>query len=126
MSLHFVLRLNALVCIICGVICLAEGDAVNAYFGNQHPQVMLPAGLFMLVYGIWLGMVTRQAQIKIKQLTKVICADYGWTLAVFLLISTGQVFTTPMGIRVAMVTALFTAVTGALEFRHYKLMAGKF
>ena len=126
MSLHFVLRLNALVCIACGMICLLQGDLVNEFFGNQHPQVMLPAGLFMLVYGVWLGMVTRQEQIKIKQLTKVISADYGWTIAVFLLISTGQVFTAPMGIRVAIVTALFTAVTGALEFRHYKIMAGKF
>ncbi|HCH25380.1 MAG TPA: hypothetical protein DE179_13895 [Oceanospirillaceae bacterium] len=126
MSLSFVLRLNALVCIVCGLLMAVYADTVNDLMANQYSWLMAPSGYLLVAYGVWLALAARRKQANIKELMIFIAGDYSWTLLIILLISTGQVIVAPMGIRVAMVTALFTAAMGALQFRHYKLLAGKF
>ena len=126
MSLPFVLRLNALVCLVCGLLMALYTQAANDLMANQYPWLMAPSGYLLAAYGVWLALASRRKHTNIKELIIFIAGDYSWTLLMILLISSGQIIVAPMGIRMAMVTALFTAAMGALQFKHYKLLAGKF
>jgi len=126
MSLAFVLRLNALVCLVCGLLMALYTQAANDLMANQYPWLMAPSGYLLAAYGAWLALASWRQHTNIKELMVFIAGDYSWTLLMILLISTGQIIVAPMGIRVAIVTALFTAAMGALQFRHFKLLTGKF
>jgi hypothetical protein len=126
MSLAFVLRLNALVCLVCGLLMAFYTQAANDLMANQYPWLMAPSGYLLAAYGAWLALASWRQHTNIKELMVFIAGDYSWTLLMILLISTGQIIVAPMGIRVAIVTALFTAAMGALQFMHFKLLTGKF
>ncbi|MCP4789849.1 MAG: hypothetical protein GY881_06410 [Gammaproteobacteria bacterium] len=126
MPLTYILRLNALSCVFFGLLMAQWPDSFNTLLGNQYPEVIMPAGWITLAYGLWLFLASRRVQPSIKELVVFIACDYGWTILMIVLVSMGLIVVESAGIRVAMLTALFTAAMGALQFRHYKLLAGKY
>lgn len=101
-------------------------EQVNNLMANQHPWLTGPLGWGLLIYGVWLLLAAFRVAVPMRTLQVLITFNYGWSLLIILLISTGQVIVAPMGIRVAMLMALLTAAMGALLFRHFKLLMGKY
>ena len=126
MSCVFLQCLNALLWMACGSIMVVATDALNNLMATQYPWFTAPVGWGLIIYSCWLLLASRHSASKPKVLPVFIAVDYGWSLLIVLLISTGQVIVAPAGIRVAMLVALFTAALGALLFRHYKLLMGKY
>ncbi len=128
MSLAKVFSINASLCLFCGLVMALKSQTVNTLIGNPYQGIMVPAGILFTLYGGWLWWAAVQARankVSIRALQLFVIGDYGWTLLMLALVSIEQVFTTPAGIRLAFITALITAVMGALQFRHYKIMTGK-
>lgn len=123
MSLSLLLRLNALICALFGWALAVFTLEVNSFLGNQYPAIMAPVGIALIVYAYWLWRGASRQEVRLGELKVFIAGDYGWSLLMLVLVSSGQIITTPMGIRLAMVTALFAAAVGALQFRHFKLLS---
>ena len=126
MSCVFLQRLNTLIWLVCGLLMIVATEQVNNLMANQYPWLTGPLGWGLLIYGVWLLLAACRVAVLMRTLQILITFNYGWSLLIILLISTGQVIVAPMGIRVAMLMALFTAGMGALLFRHYKLLMGKY
>ncbi|MDP6969769.1 MAG: hypothetical protein QGG88_11750 [Gammaproteobacteria bacterium] len=126
MSCTFLQRLNALIWLAYGLSMVIATEQVNNLMANQHPWLTGPLGWGLLIYGVWLLLAAFRVAVPMRTLQVLITFNYGWSLLIILLISTGQVIVAPMGIRVAMLMALLTAAMGALLFRHFKLLMGKY
>ena len=125
MPLSKILSINATLCLFCGLVMALRSDTVNHLIGNTYETWMAPAGWLLTLYGVWVWVAAVQARadkLPIRSLQLFIVGDYGWTLMILALVSTGQVLTTPEGIRLGFITALLTAVLGALQFRRYKII----
>ena len=125
MSLTLILKLNAIMCALFGWALAVFTLELNALLANQYPGIIAPLGIALILYAYWLWRAAQQDEVDIKTLKVFIAGDYGWSLLMLILVSTGQIINSPMGIRMAMVTALVTAAMGALQFRHYKLLTNK-
>lgn len=125
MSLTLIMRLNALICALFGWALAVFTTDINAMIGNQYPAILAPLGIALILYAYWLWRASQRDEIDVKELKTFIAADYGWSVFMLVLVSAGQIINSPMGIRMAMVTALVTAAMGALQFRHYKLLTNK-
>lgn len=126
MPLTLIMRLNALFCALFGWALAVFTIDINALIANQYPAMMAPLGIALILYAYWQWRASQRDEIDIKELKTFIAADYGWSVLMLVLVSTGQIINSPMGIRMAMVTALVTAAMGALQFRHYKLLTNKY
>ena len=125
MSLTLILKLNAIMCALFGWALAVFTIEVNSLLANQYPGIIAPLGIALILYAYWLWRAAQQEEVDIKTLKVFIAGDYGWSLLMLVLVSSGQIINSPMGIRMAMVTALVTAAVGALQFRHYKLLTNK-
>jgi hypothetical protein len=119
-------RINALVWMSFGLVMAFASDLLNILFATQYPWLTAPLGWLLLAYTGWLLLMGGRAAKMARPLKVLVTVNYGWSLLVILLISTGQIIVAPLGIRIAMVTALFTAAIGSLLFRHYKQLMGKY
>ncbi len=126
MSLTFILRLNAIVCAVFGWMLAVFTVDANQLLGNQYPAILAPVGIALIIYAYWLWHASKRDTPNLTELKIFIAGDYAWSALMLVLISTGLVIVESMGIRIAMVTALFTAAMGALQFRHFKQLMNKF
>ena len=125
MSLSLILRLNAIVCALFGWALAVFTPEINTLLANQYPGILAPLGIGLILYAYWLWRAAQQEEVDIKALKVFIAGDYGWSLLMLILVFSGHIVNSPMGIRWAMVTALFTAAVGALQFRHFKILTNK-
>lgn len=126
MFFTLVQRVNALLWLTFGLVMAFAGDLLNILFATQYPWLTAPLGWLLLAYTGWLLLMGGRAATMARPLKVFVTVNYGWSVLVILLISTGQIIVAPLGIRIAMVTALFTAAIGSLLFRHYKQLMGKY
>ena len=125
MSLNVLLRINSASCLVFGALMLFCTDAVNDLLGTQSTMLHHSIAMILLVNGALLLVASLRKQIQTHEVMFFVLGDYGWTLLTVVLISAGWVIIDPVGIRVAVVIALYTAAMGALQFRHYKVLKGK-
>ena len=125
MSLTLILRLNAIICALFGWALAVFTLEINTLLANQYPGILAPLGIALILYAYWLWRASQQDEVDIKALKVFIAGDYGWSLLMLMLVFSGQIVNSTMGIRLAMVTALFTAAVGALQFRHFKILTNK-
>jgi len=125
MSLNVLLRINSASCLVFGALMLFCTDAVNDLLGTQSTMLHHSIAMILLVNGALLLVASLREKIQTHEVMFFVIGDYGWTLLTVVLISAGWVIIDPVGIRVAVVIALYTAAMGALQFRHYKVLKGK-
>ena len=126
MFFTLVQRVNTLLWLTFGLVMAFASDLLNILFATQYPWLTSPLGWLLLAYTGWLLLMGCRAATMARPLKVLVTVNYGWSVLVILLISTGQILVAPLGIRIAMVTALFTAAIGSLLFRHYKQLMGKY
>ena len=124
MSLNLLLRINSVSCLLFGLVMLLKTDAVNLLIGTDKTMLMHSIGIILVCNGVLLLVASLRKQIQAHEVMFFVLGDYGWTILTVALISAEAVIIDPVGIRVTFVIALFTAMMGALQFKHYKILKG--
>ena len=125
MSLNLLLRINSGFWLTLGLVMLLKTDVVNLWIGTEKTMLIHSIGIILVVNGMILLVTSLRQQIKPHEVIFFVLVDYGWSLLIIVLISFGAVIVDPLGIRLAFVLALLSAILGAFQFRHYKQLKGR-
>ena len=125
MSLNLLLRINSGFWLTLGLVMLLKTDVVNLWIGTGKTMLIHSIGIILVVNGMILLVTSLRQQIKPHEVIFFVLVDYGWSLLIIVLISLGAVIVDPLGIRLAFVLALLSAILGAFQFRHYKQLIGR-
>ena len=125
MSLNLLLRINSGFWLTLGLVMLLKTDVVNLWIGTGKTMLIHSIGIILVVNGMILLVTSLRQQIKPHEVIFFVLVDYGWSLLIIVLISFGAVIVDPLGIRLAFVLALLSAILGAFQFRHYKQLIGR-
>ena len=125
MSLNLLLRINSGFWLTLGLVMLLKTDVVNLWIGTEKTMLIHSIGIILVVNGMILLVTSLRQQIKPHEVIFFVLVDYGWSILIIVLISFGAVIVDPLGIRLAFVLALLSAILGAFQFRHYKQLIGR-
>lgn len=125
MSLNLLLRISSASWLLFGLVMLLKTDGVNLLIGTEKTMLMHSIGIILVCNGALALVASMRQQIQAHEIMFFVLGAYGWTILTIALISAQAVIIDPAGIRVTFVIALYTAVIGALQFRHYKILKGR-
>ena len=116
-ALRMVLRLNALSCLVFGVIFLIWPGSVASFLGTAPPLLFTVLGIGLTLNGAHLILASSRKELKSWEVRYFAAGDFLWAVASLVLIAMGWVVTTPAGIAAALVVGAGVAGLGAIQLR---------
>lgn len=113
--LRNVLRVDALSCIACGALQVAFPVAM-ARLLNLPEGLIAYTGEFLLVYAAIVAFVSTRNPLPRPIVWAVVAGNIGWALACVLLLASGSVSPSMLGVAYVVVQALTVAVLAELQY----------
>ncbi len=114
-SVAFALRVNAVSCLVYGILFAVWPGPVAATLGDVPPGVILGLGIGLLVNGGHLALAAMRKRLRRAEVLWFALGDMAWWLASLALIAAGIWITMPLGVALAALTAVFVAGIGATQ-----------
>lgn len=114
-SLKSILRINAISCLVFGILFLAATNSVAIFLGEAPYWFLRLAGAVLILNGLHLLLASRQ---KIPRPIEIIwfsVGDLSWWLMSLALLATGTWVTEPIGQVAVWFIAVFVAALGVLQ-----------
>ncbi|SFU94985.1 hypothetical protein SAMN05216350_109111 [Polaromonas sp. YR568] len=113
--LRNVLRVDALSCIACGVLQVAF-PAAMARLLNLPEALIAYTGEFLLVYAAVVAFVSTRNPLPRPVIWALVAGNIGWALACVLLLVSGSVSPSMLGVAYVVVQALTVAMLAELQY----------
>ena len=117
-TLNFVIRANAISCLLFGVIFLTVPHQVTVFLAAQAPApkaLILILGAGLIINGLHLFWASLQLQLSRRLVMYFSIGDFIWLLACVSLIVMGTWIDTMAGILTTLVVALMVGVFGGVQ-----------
>ncbi|MES2941295.1 MAG: hypothetical protein V4772_00340 [Pseudomonadota bacterium] len=113
--LRHVLRVDAVSCLACGVLQFAFTGQMATLLNLPH-DLLLYTGEFLLLYGLAVGVLSALRDMPRGLVWCLVAANLAWAVACVVLLLSGQVQASAMGVAYVLVQALTVAVLAELQF----------
>ncbi|MEO8387620.1 hypothetical protein [Polaromonas sp.] len=113
--LRNVLRVDALSCIACGALQVAFPAAMARLLNLPEPLVAY-TGEFLLVYAAVVALVSTRNPLPRSVIWTLVAGNLGWAALCVLLLTSGRVQPTALGVAYVVMQAVTVAVLAELQF----------
>jgi hypothetical protein len=114
------LVLNAISCIVFGLLFLLAGKEVSAFIGNSIVWLVPVAGGVLLFNGMHLLFASKRSKPVCPEILYFVAGDTLWVLGSIALIGFGVVITSQPGVLAASAIALMVGTFGAMQVAGYR------
>jgi hypothetical protein len=119
-KLKIILTANAIFSIGSGLSMLSFGNFLGSKMGIAQPQVFIPLGIGLLLFGLFLIHTARQKFISTKKVKLIIWQDWLWVIGSAIIIATQAFELYFIGYIIIGIVALIVADFAILQSRYIK------
>ncbi len=123
LRLHNVMRVNAMSCMVFGVLFVLLPEPVSIFLGSTAPApriYILALGVMLIIHGIHLVWASRQARPKKQWILYFSLGDFLWVIASGGLMLLGVWITSPAGVIATSAVAVMVGLFGILQLTGIK------